>query len=63
MRNHVHKDYKWSSYNAYTYGKADEITDNHPIYKSLSGSEPERMKKGRYFVRGMIRDYKAMKGR
>lgn len=63
MRNHVHNDYKWSSYNAYAYGKADEITDKHPIYKSLSGNESERLKKYMDFVKRMIRDNKAMKGR
>ncbi|GFP20383.1 putative transposase, partial [Candidatus Hakubella thermalkaliphila] len=27
------KDYRWSSYNAYAYGKKDYITDEHSIYR------------------------------
>lgn len=56
------KDYKWSSYNAYAYGKDDSVTDNDPIYKGLSRDESERRKMYRDFVKGMIREKKAMKG-
>ncbi len=56
------KDYKWSSYNAYAYGKKDLIADEHPIYRELSKYEAERRKKYRDFVKGMIKEKDAMKG-
>jgi putative transposase len=56
------KDYRWSSYNAYAYGKKDIITDEHFIYKELSKDEAERRKKYREFVKGMIKEKAAMKG-
>jgi len=56
------KDYKWSSYRAYAYGKADPLVDSHPIYAELSKDETDRRKKYRDFVRGMIRERSAMKG-
>ncbi len=34
------KDYKWSSYNVYAYGRKDSIVDEHSIYKELSKDEP-----------------------
>ena len=56
------KDYKWSSYNAYAYGKKDSIVDEHPIYKRLSDNETERRKKYRGYVKGIIDEKRAMKG-
>ena len=56
------KDYKWSSYNAYAYGKRDALIDEHPIYKELSKREADRRKKYREFIRGMLRDKNAMNG-
>lgn len=56
------KDYKWSSYNAYAYGKKDPTADEHPIYKNLSKHEGERRKKYREFVKGMIKKKGSMKG-
>lgn len=56
------KDYKWSSYSVYAYGKKDLIVDEHPIYKSLSKDEAERGKRYREFVRGMVKEKEAMKG-
>ncbi|MBI1812112.1 MAG: hypothetical protein HY035_01380 [Nitrospirae bacterium] len=56
------KDYKWSSYSVYAYGKKDLIVDEHSIYKDLSKDEAERRKKYREFVRGMIKEKEAMKG-
>ena len=56
------KDYRWSSYNAYAYGKKDIIADEHSIYKELSKDETERRKKYREFVKGMIKEKAAMKG-
>lgn len=56
------KDYRWSSYNVYAYGKKDIIVDEHPIYKGLSKDEGDRRKKYREFVKGMIKEKAAMKG-
>lgn len=56
------KDYKWSSYNAYAYGKKDIVIDEHSIYKELSKNETECKKRYREFVRGMLRNKDAMKG-
>ena len=56
------KDYKWSSYKAYAYGKKDFIVDEQIIYKELSKSETERRKKYRGLVKGMLREKDAMKG-
>jgi putative transposase len=56
------KDYRWSSYNTYAYGRKDELIDEHPIYKQLSKDQTERRKRYREFVRGMLRERKAMKG-
>ncbi|MEW6007779.1 MAG: transposase [bacterium] len=53
------KDYKWSSYNVYAYGKKDPLIDEHPIYK-----EPEtgHRKKYRDFVREILKNKDAMRG-
>ena len=56
------KDYRWSSYQAYGYGKRDVLVDEHPIYLQLSEDEGERRKKYRQFVRGMLKEKEAMKG-
>jgi putative transposase len=56
------KDYRWSSYNVYAYGRKDTIVDEHPIYRELSRDETERRKKYREFVKGMIKEKSAMKG-
>ncbi len=56
------KEYRWSSYNAYAYGKKDFVVDEHPIYRELSKGKTERRKKYREFVKGMIKDKGAMKG-
>lgn len=56
------RDYKWSSYNAYAYGKKDTIVDEHPIYKQLSEDIAERRKKYREFVKGFLKEKNAMKG-
>ncbi len=56
------KDYRWSSYNAYAYGKKDSIVDEHPIYKELSKDEIERRKKYREFIKGMVKEKNMMKG-
>ena len=56
------KDYKWSSYNVYAYGKKDFIADEHSIYKGLSRNEAERREKYREFIKGMIKEKDAMRG-
>lgn len=56
------KDYMWSSYNSYAYGIGDKITDDHPIYRSIASEERDRRNGYREFVKGMIREKKAMKG-
>ena len=56
------KEYKWSSYNTYAYGRKDSITDKHSIYEELSRDESGRRKKYREFVRGMLGERDAMKG-
>lgn len=56
------KDYQWSSYRAYAYGKRDVPVDEHPVYLQLSGDEGERRRKYREFVRGMLKETEAMKG-
>ncbi|PIR65789.1 MAG: transposase [Candidatus Omnitrophica bacterium CG12_big_fil_rev_8_21_14_0_65_43_15] len=38
------KDYAWSSYNAYAYGKKDGLTDYSPIYLEMGATDMERQK-------------------
>src|SRR5208283_5659512 len=45
------KEYKWSSYNVYAYGKRDVLVDEHPIYMEQSGDDTERRRRYREFVR------------
>ena len=45
------KDYKWSSYNLYAYGKQDGITDLNPLYSDLGSTETERQKNYRLPVK------------
>lgn len=56
------KEYRWSSYNAYAYGRKDLLLDEHPIYEQLSADEKERRQKYRELVKGMLQEKKAMKG-
>lgn len=56
------RDYRWSSYRSYAYGKKDSLVDEHPIYRELSKDEPNRRRKYREFVRWMLRFKGAMKG-
>lgn len=56
------KDYRWSSYNTYAYGKKDAVVDDHPIYRELSKTEVERRRRYREFIKGMIKEKGAMKG-
>lgn len=56
------KEYKWSSYNTYAYGKKDSLVEEHPIYRNLSEEEKERRKKYREFIKQMQKEKQAMKG-
>ncbi|MEW5744705.1 MAG: transposase [Nitrospirota bacterium] len=56
------KEYQWSSYGAYAFGKGDLIVDEHSIYEQLSESGPERRRKYREFVKGMLMEREAMSG-
>jgi putative transposase len=56
------KEYTWSSYRTYAWGKEDMLVDEHPVYLQLSVDEGERRGKYREFVRGRLKDKEAMKG-
>ena len=56
------RDYRWSSYNVYAYGKEDGVVEEYSIYKELSRGEADRRRKYREFVRGMLKEKKAMRG-
>lgn len=56
------KEYKWSSYGVYAYGRECPLIDCNPIYKALSDEGNERRKKYREFVKGMLIEKDSMKG-
>lgn len=56
------KEYRWSSYNAYAYGKTNPIVDEHPIHKRQSRGERSQRKEYRDFVMAMLRERNAMSG-
>ena len=56
------RDYRWSSYRVYAYGKKDLLVDEYLIYRELSKDESNRRKRYREFVRGMLRSKGAMRG-
>src|SRR4030066_228134 len=56
------RDYRWSSYRVYAYGKKDLLVDEHLIYLELSKDESKRRKRYREFVRGILRSKGAMRG-
>jgi len=56
------RDYRWSSYRAYAYAKKDSLVDEDPICWELSKDEPDRRRKYREFVKGMLRSKEAMRG-
>lgn len=56
------KEYPWSSYRVYAYGRSDKLVDEHPVYLQLSGEENERRRNYREFVKGMLKGKEAMKG-
>ncbi len=56
------KDYPWSSYCAYAYGTDNPAVEKHPTYKGLAEKPVDRQRKYRDFVKGMLKEKKAMKG-
>ncbi|MBM4146541.1 MAG: transposase [Nitrospira sp.] len=56
------REYNWSSYNTYAYGRKDYITDRHLIYEELSKDESARRRKYREFIMGMLRERDSMRG-
>jgi putative transposase len=56
------RDYRWSSYRAYAYGKENSLVDEHPVYWELSKDESDRRQRYREFVTGMLRSKDAMRG-
>lgn len=55
------KDYTWSSYRVYGYGKKDVLVNEHPVYLQLYDNEGERRRKYRGFVGGLLKEKEAMK--
>jgi putative transposase len=56
------KDYRWSRYNSYVYGKEDSVVDEHPIYQGLSRDEAGRKRRYREFVMGRLQERQRMRG-
>jgi putative transposase len=56
------REYRWSSYRAYAYGKKDLLVDEHGIYKEWFKGGSKGKKKYREFVRGMLQSKGAMRG-
>jgi putative transposase len=56
------RDYPWSSYKVYAYGREDGLIDEHPIYALLLGNESKQCKKYREFAQEMLEEKNAMKG-
>ncbi|MCJ7663868.1 MAG: transposase [Desulfobacterales bacterium] len=56
------RDYRWSSYNSYAYGKEDSAVDEHPIYQGLSRDGAGRRRKYGEFVMGRLRAGDGMRG-
>jgi len=56
------REYPWSSYKVYAYGKRNMLVDEHPVYRQLSEDEGERKRKYREFVQGMLKEKEALKG-
>src|SRR3989337_1948027 len=46
------RDYRWSSYRAYAYGKENSLVDEHAIYWELSKDESDRRQRDREIVKG-----------
>jgi putative transposase len=44
------KEYRWSSYRVYAYGKADGVTDRHAIYDAMGKEDRTRRKSYREYV-------------
>jgi len=48
------KDYKWSSYNVYAYGKKDGIVDYNPLYTDLGKTELKRRRDYREQIKNVM---------
>jgi putative transposase len=44
------KEYAWSSYRVYAYGKADGVTDKHEIYDAMGKESRARQRAYREYV-------------
>ena len=55
------KEYQWSSYKANAYGQADELLDDHIIYRKLF-QDQEVQREYRKFVHQMMEKKEAMRG-
>ncbi len=55
------KEYSWSSYGVYAYGKDDGVTDKNSLYEELGSGDLEQRKNYRAQVRGWLED-DAMRG-
>jgi hypothetical protein len=44
------KEYRWSSYRVYAYGKADGVTGRHAIYDAMGKEDRARRKAYREYV-------------
>jgi len=56
------KQYRWSSYNWYASGVVNLLLDKQPAYQNLGRNAGERQQKYRQFVKGMLKEKKAMEG-
>ncbi len=56
------KDYPWSSYGVYAYGRDNRVVEKQPAYLGLAEKPVGRQRKYRNFVKGMLKEKKAMKG-
>jgi putative transposase len=56
------KEYPWSSYTRYAYGKEDVLLDTQPSYLHLGRNTAECQQKYRQFVKDLLKEKKAMKG-
>lgn len=48
------RDYRWSSHRAHAYGTADALLSDHPIFRRLGRSKPERQKNYRALFRASL---------
>jgi len=44
------REYPWSSYRVYVYGKEDGLTDRHEVYEAMGKDQPQRQRAYREYV-------------